>query len=92
MVRIDNNPAKGSGWGKVGGTSLAAPLIAGVYGLAGDFGGTSVPAKLAYRHASSLTDITSGSNGTCRHAVMCNGKPGYDGPTGLGAPNGLIGF
>jgi hypothetical protein len=57
-----------SGWFTVGGTSLAAPLIAGVYGLAGGGSGT-YPAALPYAHQSDLPaalhDVTSGSNGSC---------------------------
>jgi subtilase family serine protease len=78
-------------WQVVGGTSLAAPLIAGVYGLAGNAGSTRYPAQIAYRHAGSLFDVTSGSNGSCG-TVMCRGAAGYDGPTGLGTPNGLGAF
>jgi len=35
--------------------------------------------------------VTSGSNGTCA-TIMCNGATGYDGPTGVGTPNGTGGF
>ena len=84
-----------SGWLTVGGTSLAAPLIAGVYGLAGG-GSGSYPAALPYAHQSDLPaalhDVTSGSNGTCGTSTMCKGAAGYDGPTGVGTPNGLAAF
>jgi hypothetical protein len=39
-----------------------------------------------------LNDITSGSNGSCSPASLCTAGPGYDGPTGLGTPNGLAAF
>ena len=45
-----------------------------------------------YRAASALFDVIGGSNGTCSGTYMCNSLPGYDGPTGLGTPNGLGGF
>jgi len=84
-----------SGWFTVGGTSLAAPLIAGVYGLAGG-GSGSYPAALPYAHQSDLPaalhDVTSGSNGSCGTSTMCKGAVGYDGPTGVGTPNGLAAF
>ncbi len=76
-----------NGWFVLGGTSLAAPLIAGMYGLAGSGGG---PSGL-YRHASSFYDITSGRNGSCK-TYLCAGGIGYDGPTGLGSPIGLTAF
>jgi subtilase family serine protease len=80
-----------SGWFVVGGTSLSSPLIAAVYGLAGNAGTTSYPASIPYAHTSSLHDVTSGSNGNCS-TIMCKGATGYDGPTGVGTPNGTAGF
>jgi subtilase family serine protease len=80
-----------SGWFQVGGTSLSAPLIAAVYGLAGNAGSSSYPASIPYAHTSALHDVTSGSNGSCS-TTMCKGAAGYDGPTGVGTPNGTGGF
>ena len=89
----DSALAKGGGWLVVGGTSVAAPLIAGMYGLAGNAGTVQTPGYL-YHHASQFNDITSGSNGYCASPVnyLCNAKPGYDAPTGLGTPNGVLGL
>ena len=43
--------------------------------------------------APNLNDVTSGSNGTCGSQHTCAPlKPGYDGPTGLGTPNGIDAF
>ncbi|MBB5888939.1 S53 family peptidase [Kutzneria kofuensis] len=81
-----------SGWLVFGGTSVASPIVAAVYALAGNFSGTSVPASLAYSHTSSLFDVTSGSNGSCGGTYLCTAKTGYDGPTGLGSPNGTGAF
>jgi len=78
------------GWFQVGGTSLSAPLIAGVYALAGNGSSTSY-GSYPYAHTSSLFDVVSGSNGGCG-SYLCNGGPGYDGPSGLGTPNGTGGF
>jgi len=78
-----------SGWFQVGGTSLSAPLIGAVYALSGNT--ASYPASTPYAHTGSLHDVTSGSNGNCS-TIMCKGAVGYDGPTGLGTPNGIGAF
>ena len=105
-------------WCTVGGTSLASPLVAAVYALAGGAGGVSYPARSLYRNSAgapgSLHDITVGSNGACAtpfeepsmlssctasaeaqsctsHAVCLAGS-GYDGPTGVGTPQGIAAF
>ena len=48
------------GWVTVGGTSVAAPLVAGIYGLAGN--AASIRPGYEYRHAAALFDITRGNN------------------------------
>jgi subtilase family serine protease len=80
-----------SGWFQVGGTSLASPLIAAVYALANNESQT-VDGSYPYSHTSALFDVTSGSNGSCGGSYLCTGKVGYDGPSGLGTPNGTAGF
>ena len=45
-----------------------------------------------YSHTSSLFDVTSGSNGSCGGSYLCTAGVGYDGPTGLGTPNGTGAF
>ena len=88
----DSVPYSGqSGWFQVGGTSLASPLIAAAYALAGNTGAVSDASGL-YGHAGLLHDITSGSNGLCSGSYLCNARAGYDGPTGLGTPNGVGAF
>jgi subtilase family serine protease len=88
----------GNNWYVFGGTSVASPIIGAVYALAGNAGSTSYPASVAYAHTSALFDVTSGSNGRCTRgkntssAYLCQGRTGYDGPTGLGTPNGTGGF
>jgi hypothetical protein len=79
------------GWAQVGGTSLSSPLIASVYALAGNTGSITYGSS-PYSHASSLFDVSSGSNGLCLPLYLCTAGPGYDGPTGLGTPNGTTGF
>src|SRR6478735_7823122 len=79
------------GWAQVGGTSLSSPLIASVYALAGN-AASVVAGSYPYSHTGSLFDVTSGSNGTCSPSYLCTAGAGYDGPTGLGTPNGTTGF
>ena len=80
-----------SGWTVYGGTSVAAPVIAGVYALAGAPGAADYAASYPYAHQSNLFDVTSGNNGTCG-APLCTAGVGWDGPTGLGTPNGTAAF
>jgi hypothetical protein len=62
-----------------------------VYALAGNSGSAS--AKTAWASGgSSLFDITSGSNGACPVSQWCTARAGWDGPTGLGTPNGTGAF
>ena len=75
------------GWVQVGGTSASSPIIASVYALGGHSS-----ASWTYAHASSLNDVTSGSNGSCSGSYLCTAGAGYDGPTGLGTPNGTGAF
>jgi subtilase family serine protease len=82
---------KGKAWMVFGGTSVAAPVIGGVYALAGNAGGVTY-GSYPYAHSGSLNDVTSGSNGSCSPSYLCTGGTGFDGPTGLGTPNGTGGF
>ncbi|HET6571170.1 MAG TPA: hypothetical protein VFG58_06765, partial [Solirubrobacterales bacterium] len=87
-----------------GGTSASAQIVAGVYGLLGEgaddassfYEGATFPSPSPV-----LTDVTSGSNGSCTGhgrwadtslAYLCTGEAGYDGPTGMGTPAGTAGF
>ncbi len=82
----------GSGWAVYGGTSASAPIIAGVYALAGTPGASDNPASYPYAHPGNLFDVTTGSNGSCSTTVWCHAGTGWDGPTGLGTPNGTAAF
>ncbi|MER6471046.1 putative Ig domain-containing protein [Streptomyces collinus] len=82
----------GSGWAVYGGTSASAPIIAGVYALAGTPASGDYPAKYPYAHTGNLYDVTSGSNGSCTTSYFCTARTGYDGPTGWGTPNGTTAF
>lgn len=81
-----------STWGVAGGTSVSAPLIAAIYALAGSPVANTYPSSYPYAHSAQLNDVTSGSNGSCTPAYLCNAGPGLDGPTGLGTPNGVAAF
>jgi subtilase family serine protease len=80
------------GWGVVGGTSASAPIVGGVYALAGNASSVSYPSSLPYSSPGALHDVTSGSNGSCGGSYLCTAGAGYDGPTGLGTPNGTGAF
>jgi subtilase family serine protease len=83
----------------IGGTSEAAPLIAGMYGLAGNAATLSNPSQTIWTAAASnFHDVTSGFNAkqgvtglvcSASIAYICTAGTGYDGPTGWGSPNGL---
>jgi hypothetical protein len=113
----DSTPVGGATlkWTTIGGTSLASPIIASTFALAGGADGVGYPAQTLYTHSglSSLHDVLSGTNGGCTrfnartghsectlaeeeafcsHTLICNAAGGYDGPTGVGTPNGLSAF
>ncbi len=78
------------GWLVFGGTSVAAPVIASVYALAGNT--STIDNNYPYAHTSALFDVTTGSNGTCPTSQWCHAGTSWDGPTGLGTPNGTGAF
>jgi subtilase family serine protease len=99
-VSADADPATGvavygpngsgvSTWLQFGGTSVSSPLVGGVFA---NNGGTVNDASTIYAHAANLFDVTSGNNGTCSPSYLCTGEVGYDGPTGMGTPNGTAAF
>jgi subtilase family serine protease len=79
-----------STWAQVGGTSESSPIIASVYALSGNTSGYANATP--YAHPTSLFDVTSGSNGSCPTTQWCTARAGWDGPTGLGTPNGTGAF
>jgi subtilase family serine protease len=81
------------GWLQFGGTSVGAPVIASIYALAGNASSLTA-ASYAYAHSSALNDVVSGSNdnGNACTSALCVAQPGWDGPTGLGTPNGTGAF
>jgi subtilase family serine protease len=91
-VAVYDTYSSDNGWEVFGGTSASSPIIASVYALAGTPSAGSSPASFPYAHTGSLNDVVSGSNGSCSGSYLCTGKAGYDGPTGLGTPNGTAAF
>jgi hypothetical protein len=76
-----------NGWLQVGGTSLATPIVASIYAMS-DNPAQDRYASGLYAEARTFNDVIGGSNGDCGGTYLCTGVPGYDGPTGLGTPNG----
>ncbi|WP_230420065.1 S53 family peptidase [Catenulispora pinistramenti] len=80
-----------SGWLEYGGTSLATPLISAMWAQAGAPASGDNGVSYVYANEAKFNDVTSGSNGSCG-TVICNAGTGWDGPTGVGTPNGVSGF
>ncbi|HEY0778130.1 MAG TPA: hypothetical protein VGD56_09210, partial [Gemmatirosa sp.] len=87
----DTYRVRPAGWLVFGGTSVASPIIAGVYAVAGNASSVTY-GSAPYAHLSLIYDVTAGSNGSCNSSYLCTGEPGYDGPTGNGTPNGIGAF
>lgn len=82
-----------SSWAQYGGTSLSSPLIAAMYALSGNTGSSSTLANsFPYSHTGNFNDVTSGSTGSCPVTQWCLAGTGWDGPTGVGTPNGVAGL
>jgi hypothetical protein len=110
-VETVNTPLE---WWPIGGTSVASPIIASMFALAGGSHGVEYPAQTLYEHLETglLHPVTSGGNGECddlyasctgslkpfsarfafdcgKEALICNASSGYNGPAGVGTPNGI---
>jgi subtilase family serine protease len=87
------NTFQDSGWVVFGGTSASTPIIASAYALAGPPAAGTYPNSYPYGSPTALFDVTTGANGVCGGVTyLCSAGPGYDGPTGLGTPNGATAF
>jgi subtilase family serine protease len=78
--------ANDGGFIVVGGTSASSPFLAGVFARYG-ISGAAHNASFAYANKADWFDVTTGRDGNCRSA-LCRAAAGWDGPTGLGTPNG----
>lgn len=89
-----------TGWIVLGGTSVATPIIAAEFALAGGSQGIAYPAQTLYSHlgnSSDLYDVVSGTSDDnhvycSATSLACNAAVGYDGPSGVGSPLGLGAF
>jgi hypothetical protein len=83
-------------WHMLGGTSASSPIIAALFAMAGGPNAGDYPASYLYANSGALNDVVGGSNDVtyngCGGTYLCTAVAGYDGPTGLGTPNGLAAF
>jgi subtilase family serine protease len=100
-VSADADPATGvavydsygsGGWTVFGGTSVASPIIGAMYALAASPAPTAFPNSYPYGDPGALYDVTTGHTASCSPAYLCTAEVGYDGPSGLGTPNGAAAF
>ncbi len=88
------------GWVTIGGTSLASPLVAAMWALAGGASGAAHPSQALYAnatsHPSALYDVTLGGNGWCAGddpancaSILSSESQYSDGSPGNGNPNGF---
>lgn len=90
------------GWTVAGGTSVSTPIIAATYALADIVAGGpgkgltagTMPASYPYLAKSGLTPVVGGSDGRCEsdRKYLCTAVKGFNGPTGLGTPDGTAAF
>jgi uncharacterized membrane protein YgcG len=108
------------GWLPIGGTSVASPIVASVFALAGGADEVPYPAQTLYENElklpSALHDVVTGSSGACDEPFTADGlsgcteleeaqascpepghttclaQVGYDGPSGVGTPDGIKAF
>lgn len=85
------------GWHQVGGTSAATPIITATYALAGRPTARTYPSQYPYLRPGLLFGVRSGANGICEpnRQYLCDAAHslrGYNGPTGLGTPDGIGAF
>ena len=92
-VAVYNTTASSSqqGWGVYGGTSVGAPIVAAMYALSANV--HALPgAQSIYQNSGAFFGVFSGSNGSCSPAYLCTAGMGYNGPGGIGVPNGISGL
>jgi MYXO-CTERM domain-containing protein len=84
-------------WVQVAGTSAAAPMVAAILVRLGLAEAVSNNLGFVYTNIASFNDVTSGTNGVSTQTtqtlcpvddIICNAAAGWDGPTGVGTPNG----
>lgn len=99
-VYAPTNTTGGAAWYQFGGTSVAAPIIAGLYGLAGALPATSATCSSSYpacalyrlRGTTAFNDVISGSNATSTSSCGASTSSTYylcNGGSGYDGPTGL---
>ena len=94
VAEYDSNEG---GWFEVGGTSVATPINAGVFALAGNAKKTDAPEHFwtlkTKKRDMYFNYISSGSDGSCGGEYLCTAGTEqfgeYSGPGGWGSPNGV---
>jgi len=89
-----------SGWFTVGGTSVATPMVAAIFALAGNASSQDAAKKIwslkKRQRGKDLHAITTGSDGSCSREYLCQAGTkqfhSYSGPAGWGTPNGIKTF
>jgi subtilase family serine protease len=86
-------------WFVVGGTSASSPFIAGLYVRGGHLSQVIGPNTLYTAPKKDFIDVklgqnapTNGCQSVSAPVQLCQSGTGWDGPTGLGTPNGLAAF
>ena len=89
-------PGGPTGWGVWGGTSVASPIVAAEFALAGGRQRRLLPCRdalRARRRSRGLYDVTSRlTTANAKAATICKAASGFDGPTAVGSPLGLGAF
>jgi subtilase family serine protease len=104
VAEYDTYNTNSTGWFEEGGTSVSSPLIAGVFGLAGNsnkqHGGENFWTLSAKDQAKDFHSQITGTDNRCPSeytgTYLCDGDTGqyktYSGPAGWGSPNGIGAF
>ena len=95
IIYVSNvNGTKGGALYQAEGTSVSAPIIGAIIGLAGSRGQSEAPMLYARELSdpSGFHDVTSGNDASGCTSMICKAGPGWDGPTGVGTPAGLEAF
>jgi hypothetical protein len=79
------------GWEDFCGTSASSPLVTGILAHASAYA-RDLGARALYEDRAALFEVTKGANGSCTVEYLCNAEKsqsGYNGPAGLGTPDGV---
>lgn len=88
-INVYSSPS--GGFVQENGTSVSAPMVAAIFTRLGVTAQISSDLGFLYENIAAFNDVTTGTNDNghdCTNHVMCNAGPGWDGPTGVGTPNG----